>query len=61
MSTAALDVALSRGGNQIVINNYGSHMDFIGGNAETKIKKRTVKIKVWADYDPACTGIIEGN
>ena len=41
--------------------------EWVGKNAcELKLNKLvkemgTVKIKVWADYDPACTGIIEGN
>ena len=46
LSSAAIDVALSRGGGQIVINNYGAHMEFFGGTAEIKTKKNTVRSRV---------------
>lgn len=46
LSSSAMDVALSRGGGQIVINNYGAHMEFFGGTTEIKTKKNTVRSRV---------------
>lgn len=46
LSASAIDVALSRGGNQVVVNNYGSHMEFHGGGADKKIKKNAVRTRV---------------
>lgn len=48
LSTNAIDVALSRGGDQIVVNNYGSHMEFFGAKSEAKIRKSSVKNRVMA-------------
>jgi len=45
----ALSVAMSRGGDQIVISNYGSDMEFIGGKTEVKEKRSRVKSRVLAD------------
>ncbi len=46
LSSGAIDVALSRGGGQIVINNYGAHMEFLGGMEENRTKKNTVRSRV---------------
>lgn len=48
LSSSATDVALSRGGGQIVINNYGAHMEFFGGTTEIKAKKNAVRSRVLA-------------
>ena len=48
MASAALDVALSRGGDQCVVNTYGKNMEFYGGASEAKSKRHKVKVKVVA-------------
>jgi c-di-AMP phosphodiesterase-like protein len=46
LATSALDVALSRGGDQAVIQPYGSNLIFIGGKSETKGKRSRVKVRI---------------
>ena len=46
LATSALDVALSRGGDQVVISPYGENLIFIGGRSEAKVKRNRVKIRV---------------
>ena len=46
MSSSAVDVALSRGGDQCVVNTYGKNMEFYGGGSESKSKRHKVKVKV---------------
>lgn len=46
MSSSAVDVALSRGGDQCVVNTYGKNMEFYGGGSEAKSKRHKVKVKV---------------
>ncbi len=46
LSSSALDVALSRGGDQSVVNTYGKNMEFYGGGSESKSKRHKVKVKV---------------
>lgn len=48
LASNAIDVALSRGGNQVVVNNYGSNMEFFGGVNTTKMKRSRVKTRVIA-------------
>ncbi len=48
LSSSAIDVALSRGGGQVVINNYGSHMEFYGGTEDIVAKKNSVRSRVLA-------------
>jgi len=48
MANSALDVALSRGGDQCVVNTYGKNMEFYGGASEAKSKRHKVKVKVVA-------------
>lgn len=48
LSSSAIDVALSRGGDQCVVNTYGKNMEFYGGGSETKNKRHKVKVKVVA-------------
>ena len=48
LASSAVDVALSRGGNQVVINNYGSNMEFFGGLNLAKMKRSRVKTRVIA-------------
>lgn len=42
-ASTALDVALSRGGNQAVISSYGESLRFIGGQTEAKEQKNSVR------------------
>ena len=46
MANSALDVALSRGGDQVVINSAGQSMGFYGGKTEAKAQRHRVKLKV---------------
>ncbi len=46
MALSALDVALSRGGDQCVVNTYGKNMEFYGGASEARSKRHKVKVKV---------------
>lgn len=48
LASSAIDVALSRGGNQAVVNNYGSNMEFFGGANVIKAKRSRVKTRVIA-------------
>lgn len=58
LSNSAMDVALSRGGGQIVISNYGSHMEFFGGTSEIRTKKNAVRSRV---FSQSLSTHIEGN
>ena len=49
MASTALDVALSRGGNQAVISTHGENLRFIGGQSEAKEKKNTVQSRVMSN------------
>lgn len=46
LASSALDVALSRGGDQVVISPYGENLIFFGGKSEAKVKRNRVKIRV---------------
>lgn len=46
LASSAVDVALSRGGDQCVVNTYGKNMEFYGGGSESKSKRHKVKVKV---------------
>ena len=49
LASSALDVALSRGGNQCVIYPFGANMVFLGGgNSESRFSTSKVKIKTFA-------------
>ncbi len=45
MASDALDVALSRGGDQAVLSPYGGNFTFIGGSSEAKTNKSRVKAR----------------
>lgn len=49
LANEALDIAISRGGDQVVVNVYGHEMEFIGGKSEAQEKRNRVKIRVYAD------------
>ena len=46
MAASAVDVALSRGGDQVVVNNHGKNMEFYGGSGEARSKRHKVKVRV---------------
>ena len=49
LASEALDIAMSRGGDQVVLSVYGKDMEFIGGKTEAQEKRNRVKIRVLAD------------
>jgi len=49
LANSALDIAMSRGGDQVVVNTYGSEMEFFGGKTAAQEKRSRVKIRVLAD------------
>ena len=48
LSANAIDIALSRGGNQVVENNYGSHVEFYGSSSENNSKRNILRTKMRA-------------
>ena len=49
LANAALSIAMSRGGDQVVVSVYGKEMEFYGGKTEAQEKRSRVKIRVLAD------------
>lgn len=49
MASNALDIAMSRGGDQVVISAYGSEMEFVGGKTSALQKRNRVRTRVLAD------------
>ncbi len=49
MANEALDIAMSRGGDQVVVSAYGQDMQFYGGKSEAQEKRNRVKTRVLAD------------
>ncbi len=49
MAAEAIDIAMSRGGDQVVVSVYGHEMEFIGGKTEAQEKRNKVKIRGLAD------------
>ena len=49
LANAALAIAMSRGGDQVVVSVYGKEMEFYGGKTEAQEKRSRVKIRVLAD------------
>lgn len=46
LAASALDVCMSRGGDQVVIQPYGENLIFLGGRFEAKSQRSRVKIRV---------------
>ena len=46
LATSALDVALSRGGDQVVVSQYGEALQYYGGKSEAKSKRNRVRARV---------------
>lgn len=49
IASKAVDVALSRGGDQVVLSRYGTDLQFIGGRSEATEQSSRVKLRVVAD------------
>lgn len=49
MASNAIDIAMSRGGDQAVVSKYGSEVAFYGGKTEAIEKRNKVKVRVVAD------------
>ena len=49
MATSALDIAMSRGGDQVVVSKYGSDLEFYGGKTAAQEQRNKVKVRVMAD------------
>lgn len=49
MATNAIDIAMSRGGDQVVVSKYGDELAFYGGKTEAQESRNKVKIRVMAD------------
>ncbi|MBR0295139.1 MAG: DHH family phosphoesterase [Bacilli bacterium] len=49
LAAQALDIAKSRGGDQVALSVYGSDMEFFGGRTEAQEKRNRVQIRVLAD------------
>ena len=48
LANAAIDIALSRGGDQVVINNYGKNLEYYGGTTNSKSRRNLVKSRTLA-------------
>lgn len=49
MAGNAIDIAMSRGGDQVVVSKYGDELMFFGGKSEAQEKRNKVKVRVMAD------------
>ena len=49
LANEALDIAMSRGGDQVVVSIYGQEKEYYGGKTEAQEKRNRVKIRVLAD------------
>jgi len=49
MANDAIDIAMSRGGDQIVVSKYGEELVFFGGKTEALETRNKVKVRVLAD------------
>ena len=49
LATNAIDIAMSRGGDQVVVSRFGEDLAFYGGKTEAQEKRNKVKVRVLAD------------
>ncbi|MBQ0008751.1 MAG: DHH family phosphoesterase [Firmicutes bacterium] len=49
MASAAIEIAMSRGGDQVVVSQYGQDLVFFGGKSEAQENRNKVKVRVMAD------------
>ena len=52
MSVSALEIATSRGGDQVVVSQYGQDLQFFGGKSEAQENHNKVRVRVLGDADP---------
>lgn len=49
MAESAIDIAMSRGGDQVVVSRYGEEIQFYGGKFEAQENRNKVKVRIMAD------------
>ena len=49
MANSAIEIAMSRGGDQVVVSQYGQDLVFFGGKSEAQENHNKVKVRVMAD------------
>ena len=49
MANAAIDIAMSRGGDQAIVSQYGHELVFFGGKTKAQENRNKVKVRVMAD------------
>lgn len=49
MASSAIEIAMSRGGDQVVVSRYGQELAFYGGKTEAQENRNKVKVRVMAD------------
>ena len=49
MANSAIEIAMSRGGDQVVVSRYGQDLMFFGGKSEAQENRNKVKVRVMAD------------
>lgn len=49
MASNAIDIAMSRGGDQVVVSHYGRDLTFYGGKSEAQENRNKVKVRVMSD------------
>lgn len=49
MASNAIDIAISRGGDQVVVNQYGEELAFYGGLTQVQERRNKVKVRSLAD------------
>ena len=50
MASTAIEIAMSRGGDQAVVQKYGSEIEYYGGKTEAQENSSKVKVRVFANY-----------
>jgi c-di-AMP phosphodiesterase-like protein len=58
MANNAIDIAVSRGGDQVVVNQYGEELAFYGGRTQVQERRNKVKVRSLAD---ALIGLIKNS
>ena len=66
MSVSALEIATSRGGDQVVVSQYGQELQFFGGKSEAQENHNKVRVRVMGDavislIKNACNVIVMGH
>jgi len=56
MATNAIDIAVSRGGDQVVVNQYGEELAFYGGRTQVQERRNKIRVRNLSD---ALAGLIK--